>query len=171
MNYDDKNDSKFKDSKNILTYMELSINTYKLGERPEVKMPNPEILNLLKEEGMRKLVGDHYDLMRESSIRNLFPTDDAAFETVKQHSADFFIQICGGPAYFNQNRGKPMLISRHTPFKITYEARLTWLDCYRIALLRLEIPEEYILSFWNYINVFSIWMVNSVEPTIAPPNQ
>lgn len=141
--------------------MDLIINTYKVGERPEVKMPNPEILALLKEEGMRKLVSDHYDLMRESTIRNLFPANNEAFEAIKQHSADFFIQICGGPTYFNQNRGKPMLINRHAPFKITYEARLTWLDCYRTALLRLKIPEEYVLSFWNYINVFSIWMVNT----------
>jgi len=152
--------------------MELVINTYHVGERPDVKMPDPEILKWLGEEGMRKLVSDHYDLMRESPIRDLFPENPAAFEAIKQHSADFFIQICGGPSYFNQNRGKPMLIARHAPFKITYKARLTWLDCYRTALLRLEIPEDYIISFWNYINVFSIWMVNTDDaPVIVLPNQ
>jgi len=146
--------------------MDLTLNAYTVGERPEVKMPDPEIFGLLGEAGMRKLVSDHYDLMRESSIRELFPENLQAFEAIKKHSADFFIQICGGPTYFNQNRGKPMLINRHAPFKITYAARITWLECYRTALLRLHIPEEYIVSFWNYINVFSIWMVNSEEPFV-----
>jgi hemoglobin len=109
--------------------------------------------------------------MRKSSISDLFPQDASAFEAVKKHSADFFVQICGGPPYFNQNRGKPMLINRHAPFKITYRARLVWLDCYRDALAKLTIPDELILSFWNYINVFSIWMVNTDETPIVPPNQ
>lgn len=151
--------------------MELEINTYKVGERPQVTLPNPDFYNLLGEEGIRKLVADHYEFMRKSAIANLFPKDDAAFETVIKHSADFFVQICGGPQYFNQNRGKPMLITRHAPFKITYKARLVWLECYREALLKLTIPKEPIISFWNYINVFSIWMVNTEDPPIVLPNQ
>jgi hemoglobin len=69
--------------------------------------------------------------------------------------------IHGGHPYFNENRGKPMLAKRHAPFHITPEARIVWLNCYQQVLLKLNIPEEMKQSFWNYLNVFSFWMVNT----------
>ena len=71
------------------------------------------------------------------------------------------VQICGGPQYFNQNRGKPMMAARHKPFEITMEGRNVWLNCYKQALLELEAPENLIGSFWNYIDIFSVRMVNT----------
>lgn len=141
--------------------MELKINTYKLGDRPDVTKPHPDFLKTLGEEGIRKMVAKHYDLMRDSAINHLFPDGDEEFNAAKLRSSDFMIQICGGPEYFNQNRGKPMLINRHAPFKITPEGRIIWLECYRQALLETNLPEYLIESFWNYINVFSSWMMNS----------
>lgn len=141
--------------------MDLEINRYEMGERPPVVKPDSEFYHVLGEEGIRKMVSRHYDLMRESSIAGLFPIDDAEFEQAKLRSSDFMIQICGGPDYFNKHRGKPMLINRHAPFTIDKEAREIWLLCYKQALLETKLPEHLIRSFWNYINVFSGWMINS----------
>ncbi|MFZ4582662.1 MAG: globin [Paludibacter sp.] len=141
--------------------MELIITEYQKGERPAVTIPNPEFLAHLGEDGIRKMVSRHYDLMRQSEIKHLFPSSDDDFEKAKLRSSDFMIQICGGNDYFNQNRGKPMMINRHSPFKITVAGRKVWLECYRQALLETNLPEALIRSFWNYINVFSSWMVNS----------
>jgi len=110
---------------------------------------------------MRLMVSEHYDLLKESEIKDLFPRNPIALEKAKENSADFFIQICGGPQYFNQNRGKPQLNSRHLPFKITAEGREVWLNCYKQVLQKLDLPDEVRLSFWNYLDVFSKWMVNS----------
>ena len=140
--------------------MDFNITPYKPG-RPDVTLPSKEMFLLLKEEGIRKMVGDHYDLIRESKINGLFPKNPIAFEKAKEHSADFFIQICGGPMNFNKNRGRPMLFQRHLPHKITAEARKEWLACYAQVLSKLDLPEEVLVSFWNYLDVFSIWMVNS----------
>ena len=144
-----------------LLTMELKITAYSFGERPQPTIPVPEFLVAAGEDGIRAMVSRHYDLLRESSIKDIFPTTDEAFDLAKKHSADFVIQICGGPDYFNQNRGRPMLSNRHQPFKITPEARIVWLECYRQAILELDIAEELIRSFWNYVNVFSNWMVNT----------
>jgi len=145
--------------------MDLQINSYQFGERPAVSKPDPEFYHQLGEEGIRKLVSRHYDLLRESSIKHLFSTDDAVFEQSKRNSADFFIQICEGPDYYRQHRGKPMMADRHAPFSITPEGRVVWLNCYKQALLELDIPENLVLSFWNYINVFSNWVVNTPSGT------
>ncbi len=141
--------------------MELKISSYYPGVRPQVTLPTHQIFHLLKEEGMRQMVNDHYDLLVNSSIKDLFPKNPIALEKAKEQSADFFIQICGGPDYFKQNRGLPQLNRRHMAFKITAEGRVEWLTCYKQVLNKLNLPEEVLLSFWNYIDVFSKWMVNS----------
>ncbi len=141
--------------------MELNITSYLKGQRPGVTLPTPQFLTLLTEKGVRQLVSDHYDLLVESSIKELFPKNEIALGKAKENSADFFIQILGGPQYFNTNRGRPQMASRHLPFKITVEARIVWLNCYREVLLKQNLPDEVILSFWNYLDVFSNWMVNS----------
>lgn len=148
--------------------MDLKITTYPPGARPDVTKPDPEFLSQLGESGVRKMISKHYDLMRQSSIKNLFPDSETEFEQAKVRSADFIIQICGGPDYFNQNRGRPMLINRHSPFKITAEGREVWLNCYKEALLETNLPHYLIESFWNYIQVFSAWMINSDEHAAHP---
>ena len=89
--------------------MDFSINQYEFGQRPAVTIPSPEILRVLNEEGIRRMVSDHYDLLSQSEIKHLFPRIEEALDKAKQRSSDFFIQICGGHPYFNENRGKPML--------------------------------------------------------------
>ncbi len=143
--------------------MDFTITSYTPGVRPGVTLPSKEMFNLLGEDGIRKMVSDFYDLLKESEIKDLFPKNPIALEKAKEHSADFFIQICGGPQYFNQNRGMPQLNRRHQPFKITPEAREIWLGCYKQVLNKLDLPENVILSFWNYLEVFSKWMVNSLK--------
>ena len=56
--------------------MNLEINTYEFGEKPKVSLPDPQFLILLTEWGMRKMVSDHYDLLRQSKVKELFPSDD-----------------------------------------------------------------------------------------------
>ena len=143
--------------------MQFTITQGLVGTRPPVVKPDPKVLEFLGEDGMRKLVSDHYDVLRQSNIKGLFPPSDEGFEMAKKHSADFFIQICGGPDYFNQSRGAPMMVGRHAAFKITPEARKIWLESYIIVLNQLDMPEDLKQSFWNYLDIFSIWMMNSPE--------
>lgn len=144
--------------------MNLEIVYGEFGVRPPVSKAIPEFLVEIGEEGLRQLVSDHYDALKESEIKHLFPLDDAEFAMAKKHSADFMIQICGGPAYFNQNRGAPQMVGRHAPFRIDAKARETWLKMYQPLFVELHkkgITEKSLESFWNYLNVFSLWMVNT----------
>lgn len=140
--------------------MKLEISPYNQADLPPVQLPDTEFLRLLGEKGIRQLISDHYDLVRKSSINNLFPKDNDEFEKAKLNSSDFIIQILGGHPYFNENRGKPMLVQRHSPFKITPEARIVWLQCYREVLVKLNLPEELIRNYWNYLDALSMRMVN-----------
>ncbi len=134
------------------------------GQRAEVMRPIPEFYQSVGEEGVRKLVAAHYELLKVSDAKDLFPVDDAEeFAAAKKHAADFFIQFCGGPKYFNASRGAPQMVGRHAPFKITPSARRIWLETYRVALQDVDASPEAVGSFWNYLNSFSTWMVNTPE--------
>ena len=62
--------------------MELSISRYTPGEHPNVTLPIKKIFLLLKEDGMRKMVSDHYDLLIKSSIKDIFPKNPITLEPV-----------------------------------------------------------------------------------------
>lgn len=134
------------------------------GMRPPVTKPIPEFLIEVGEAGIRELINKHYDLIKQSSIAHLFPINAEDFEKAKQHSSDFFIQICGGRAYFNENRGAPQMIGRHAPFRIDATAREIWLELYKPLLEELQkegVTETSLRSFWDYLDIFSLWMINT----------
>lgn len=132
------------------------------GNPPRVTLPNPEFFKFLGEEKFRALVSRHYDLLVESSIKDIFPTHERALAAAKKHSADFFIQLMGGPEYYKESRGEPMMRKRHLPFTIDMNARIVWLQCYQIALNELtDVPAHLLQSFWDYLERFSLWMINS----------
>lgn len=144
--------------------MDLEISHAQFGVRPPVNKPIPEFLLEVGEEGLRELISNHYDAIKQSDIYHLFPQDDKEFEQAKVNSADFFIQICGGPAYFNRHRGAPRMVGRHAPFAIDAKARKRWLELYKPLLEELKnqgITETSLKSFWNYLDIFSIWMINT----------
>jgi len=139
--------------------MELHITPQTSNENPPVTTPVPGFYAAMGEEGIRAMADRHYSCLRTSAIGHKFPPDDEGFAEATRRSAEFFIQICGGPKHYQKRRGNPMLKHRHAAFEITRAERVVWLQCYQKALKSLTIDEELILSFWNYIDKFSMWMV------------
>lgn len=145
--------------------MKLKITDGKIGVRPPVTKPHPGFLYVIGEERFKKLVNDHYESIKTSDIAFLFPIfDEDDFEEAKKHAFDFLIQESGGANYFAQTRGKSQMVGRHAPFRIDELARKSWLSLYAILLEELVddgVSDEYIESFWNYLDIFSMWMVNT----------
>ncbi len=147
--------------------LDLSITNGILGVRPPVTKPHPGFLQQAGEDGVRKLASDHYDLIKDSEIAFLFPVnDDDDFAAAQKHAADFLIQICGGRDLFTQSRGAPRMVGRHAPFRIDNDSRVKWLELYATLMQPLVdsgIDEEYVQSVWNYLDIFSIWMINTPD--------
>lgn len=146
--------------------MDFTIMDGSLGvTQPTVTKPHPDFFSRVGEERLRKLVNDHYELIRHTKIAFMFPVDyEEDFAKVKKHAADFLIQICGGPDYYAQTRGDSRMLARHARFRIDEKGRRIWLGCYAELLPELEkegISPEYIQSFWDYLNTFSMLMVNT----------
>ncbi len=132
--------------------------------------PAPKLYPILGEENIRKLLFYHYKNLSNSVIKELFPpTEEKIFESA-QRNADFFIQVLGGPPYFSQKYGAPMMRARHMKFPITYEARKVWLECFFNAIeqlkseLQVEQKKDFLKlenQFRSFLISFSEWMVNT----------
>lgn len=146
--------------------MNLVISDGTLGnEYSTIIKPSPEFFQQVGEKRFRKLVNDHYELIRQTPIAFMFPIDyEEDFEKVKKHAADFLIQISGGPDYYAKTRGDPRMLARHARFRIDEKGRRIWLECYAALLPKLEsegVSTENIESFWNYLDTFSKVLVNT----------
>lgn len=145
--------------------MKLTISDGEIGVRPAVAKPHPGFLYEVGEEKFRDIVNAHYEAIKTSDIAFLFPVhDEDDFAEAQKHAADFLIEICGGPDYFTQTRGEHQMVGRHAPFRIDEASRKSWLALYIPLIEPLfeeDLTPEYIESFWNYLEVFSKWLVNT----------
>jgi hemoglobin len=145
--------------------MKLTITDGTIGVRPPVAKPHPGFFYEVGEERFKKLVYDHYEAIETSDIAFLFPVNDEEdFAEAKKHAFDFLVEISGGPDYFTQSRGAHQMVGRHAPFRIDEAGRVSWLSLYiplLEALVEEGITQEYIESFWNYLDIFSMWLVNT----------
>lgn len=132
------------------------------GGPPQSPPPSREILALVGEPYIRKLLETHYEELGQSSIAGMFPSD---LKEAANRSADFFIQLLGGQPYFSQKYGPPRMRARHMPFQITDEARQVWLGCFKRALDKLEFPAQFRAEFDRFLVEFSAWMVNRKSPS------
>ena len=130
------------------------------GGPPQGPPPSKEIFNKLGENKIRELVKLFYDEIETSSIRSMFP--ESLEESIPK-SADFMVQILGGPPYYVQKYGSPRMRMRHIPFIIDEKARRAWLGCYKKALEKSNIPEPENKMIWDFLVDFSSWMVNTKE--------
>lgn len=145
--------------------MKLTITDGEIGVRPPATKPHPGFLDEVGVDRFHKLVYDHYELIRESEIAFLFPVfDDEDFEEAKRNAFTFLLEISGGEALFTKERGDHQMVGRHAPFRIDERSRVVWLELYAGLLEALEdegIKKEYIQSFWDYLDTFSMWVVNT----------
>ncbi len=145
--------------------MKLTVTDGTIGVRPPVAKPHPGFLHEVGEKKFREVVNEHYEAIKTSDIAFLFPVhDEDDFAEAQKHAADFLIEICGGPDYFTQSRGDHQMVGRHAPFRIDESGRISWLQLYIPLLEPLAdegITEEYIQSFWDYLDIFSMWLVNT----------
>ena len=146
----------------------MSYEVTKVEKGAEVHFTNPtaEFYEAIgREEGMRKLMYDFYDIIYESDIAHFFPQDEDEFHKVKVKNTKFFIQICGGPKVYDSETGgmslNEFMIRLHDDFSITEKSRYEWLGCMEEALRKVDMEQRIKDNFWDYLEKFSKLTVNT----------
>ncbi len=132
---------------------------------PPIIFPTPSFLDKVGAETIPKIVLHHHRLLQKSAIAQMYPTDDAHFLEGVTKASHFLIQALGGEKTYTYSYGPPALCRTHAPFAIDDESREVWLMMYKQTLHDLDFPKELIEEFWNWIEPFSMRMVNRRSST------
>jgi hemoglobin len=138
----------------------------------DIDGPSREIYAAMGEDGIRRMIEDFYRELGSSPVRAMFPRDLVASS---RKSAAFFVQLLGGPQEYSERFGPPRMRARHLAFTITPSARDAWLACFERVLAHAVdsygFPAQHLDGFRQFLQRFSLWMVNTVEgePTDAKP--
>jgi hemoglobin len=118
------------------------------------------------EDNIYRMLEDFYAALETSAVRRLFPPDMAL---ASRRSAAFYVGLLGGPAQYAERYGNPMMRARHLGFPIDRAARDEWLACFERVLTdattKYDFPAEHLPGFVAFLRGFSIWMMNTGEPT------
>lgn len=113
-------------------------------------------------ETFERLVRTFYDGVRADPVlAPMYP--DADWEGAIWRLRAFLEQYWGGPATYSEERGHPRLRMRHTPFKVTPDARDRWLRHMHAALDEAQLPPLHDAAFRDYVERAAHAMVNTFE--------
>jgi hemoglobin len=128
----------------------------------QIVAPSKEIYDAMGEDNIDRMIDDLYIQLEQSSIREMFSTD---LKAAAKRSAAFFVGLLGGPPIYHQRYGNPMMRARHMPFPIDLAARDVWLACFERVLENADdkyrFPKQHLESFREFLQGFSMWMVNT----------
>lgn len=127
---------------------------------PPIIFPTSSFLAKVGIDVIAKIVLHHHRLLQKSSISSMYPTDESHFLEGVSKASHFLIEALGGEKVYTFSYGSPALCRTHAPFAIDDEARGVWLMLYKQTLHDLHFPKELIKEFWNWIEPFSMRMVN-----------
>jgi hemoglobin len=127
---------------------------------PAVAFPSRRMLDVAGEEKLRQVVRRHHVLLMASPIAELFTKDPWAFAKLAERVADFVVESCGGAATYSEQQGSTCMRTRHFPFSIDEAARETWLAALFRAMEDVDFPIEAREEYWNWLEAFSVRMVN-----------
>ena len=134
------------------------------GEDVKFKNPDPAFYEAVGYDGMQEIMYKFYDEIYHSDIAHFFPQDLEEFEEVKKKNTKFFIQMCGGPAIYEEEmQGKDLdqyMIDIHKDFSIYFKSRDEWYGTFRSVLEKLDIEQSIKDDFWQYLDKFSKLTVN-----------
>ncbi len=111
------------------------------------------------EEIIHELVEAFYARVQQHpDLAPIFPAD--LTETARKQK-QFLTQFFGGPSYYTEEHGHPMLRARHMPFEITPKRAEAWLWCMDQAMDEIDIPPAMKEAMLERLTLTAHHMVNS----------
>jgi hemoglobin len=123
---------------------------------PPTSPPSAKLLAACREAALRKLVTHHHDLLRASSIGDLFPRDAKRFAEVVERIADFVVAMAQGVPEYAESHGPTWFRVRHLALTIDETARNVWLGALLVAFDDVGFPNAARLEFWNWVEALSV---------------
>lgn len=123
---------------------------------PAPPLPSSTTFAKVGEDALRDLVRHHHELLRLSSIGDLFPRNPERFAAVVERIATFIVEMMRGSASFADAHSLTWFRSRHLPLTIDETARNVWLGALLASFEQLDFPEPARGELWAWVEALSI---------------
>tara|TARA_B110000259_G_scaffold27518_1_gene29019 strand:+ start:224 stop:640 length:417 start_codon:yes stop_codon:yes gene_type:complete len=91
---------------------------------------------------VKDMVNRFYDLMDvESGYTALRSSHGDSLDNARERLFYFLCGWLGGPNYYTEKFGHPMLRARHLPFSIGIQERDQWVACMTQAMVDTDVPQ------------------------------
>ena len=91
---------------------------------------------------VKDMVNRFYDLMDvESGYTALRSSHGDSLDNARERLFYFLCGWLGGPNYYTEKFGHPMLRARHLPFSIGIQERDQWVACMTQAMVDIDVPQ------------------------------
>lgn len=125
-------------------------------------MEEREVFGLIGDDGFRKLVAAFYRRVPEDGVLGpMYPDDDLA--GAEDRLRGFLVFRFGGPQTYITDRGHPQLRMRHAPFRLTHEARDSWLNAMNAALDEADLPDEAVAVLRPFFDQTATFLINTLD--------
>ncbi|QOY34183.1 globin [Anaerobacillus isosaccharinicus] len=120
------------------------------SNNPYIAIGGQEVLN--------ELVDAFYAKVKlHPKLAPIFPEDLTETARVQKQ---FLTQFLGGPNFYSEEHGHPMLRARHMPFPITEERAEAWLQCMREAMDEIKLEGPIRDYFYERLSQTAYHMIN-----------
>ena len=90
----------------------------------------------------------------------IFPED--LTETIRKQ-IQFQTKYLGGPNYYTEEHGHPMMRARHMNFKITPDRAQAWLECMAEAMDEVDLDEKFRKTYYQRLVMTAHHMINATN--------
>ncbi|AWB32805.1 group II truncated hemoglobin [Orrella marina] len=113
---------------------------------------------------VKALVDRFYDLMDlEPQYTALRAVHGEDLSRAREHLFWFLCGWLGGPSYFTEKVGAPMLRRRHLPFSIGVLERDQWMACMNQAMVETDVPDDLREQLYPAFMKTADWMRNRAD--------
>lgn len=135
---------------------------------PPISAPSHLFLKSVGQETLIKVILHHHSLLRQIAVVNFYREEYQSFMEEVTKIAHFMIEAFGCGQIYTKEYGQSAMSLTQKPFYMDENSREVWLRLFAKTLREMAFPQTMLAEFWNWIELFSLRMLNTSALSTLP---
>lgn len=135
---------------------------------PPISAPSHLFLKSVGQETLIKVILHHHSLLRQIAVVNFYRQEYQSFMEEVTKIAHFMIEAFGCGQIYTREYGQSAMSATPKPFYMDENSREVWLRLFAKTLREVAFPQTILAEFWNWIELFSLRMLNTSALSTLP---
>ncbi len=130
---------------------------------PPIKAPSSLFIQSVGHENLTRLIVHHHSLFRQMAAVNFYQKEYQTIMDEVTKAAHFMMEALGCGKIYTMEYGLDGMLNGQKPFLMDEQTREIWLKLYINTLRDFSFPKKILAEFWNWIELFSLRMLNTAS--------